>query len=155
MANRLECLRGSLHCSDKCRSVFLENASPEEVCVLNHRFARDVEQLFQRGAYKFEAERAAAGVRPGLVRRSGQAIRHVAQFALGVMACAGLHDESQIAGDENGQANEHRREETNLSTLVTLTLHGTAHLKQPHLLLLHVVREVIYRFGRRTPDSGS
>ena len=95
------------------------------------------------------------GVRPGLEGRSGQAFSQVEHFALGVTACAGLHDESQIAEDENGQANEHRCEDTNLSTLVTLTLRGTTHLKQPHLLLLHGAREVIYRFTRRAPESGS
>src|ERR1700677_160829 len=133
---RLECSRGVLHCSGDCPSVFLQNASPDEICVLNDRLARDAEQLFRRGAYKFEAQRAAVGVRPGLVGCSGQAFSQVEQFALSVTACPGLHDESRIPGDENCQANEHRAEESNLSTLVTLALRGTTHLEQPHLLLL-------------------
>src|SRR6202790_5895544 len=114
VAKRLESSGGVLHCSGDCPSVFLQNASPDEICVLNYRLARDAEQLFRRGAYKFEAQRAAVGVRPGLVGRSGQAFSQVEHFALGVTACAGLHEESQIPGDENGHANERRREESNL-----------------------------------------
>src|ERR1700674_4388618 len=87
VAEGLECSRRALRCSDKSRSVFVEHAIPEEVCFLHHRFARDAEQLFQRGAYKFEAERAAVSIRPDLVGHCRQAISHVAHFALGVMAC--------------------------------------------------------------------
>src|SRR6202790_5808620 len=114
VAKTLECSRGVLHCSGNCPSVFLQNASPDEICVLNYRLARDTEQIFRRGAYKFEAQRAAVGVRPRLVGRSGQVFSQVEHFALGVTACAGLHEESQIPGDENGHANERRREESNL-----------------------------------------
>src|ERR1700676_1927542 len=98
VAKRLECSRGVLHCSGNCPSVFLQNASPDEICVLNHRLARDTEQLFRRGAYKFEAQRAAVGVRSRLEDRSGLAFSQVEHFALGVTPCAGLHDEPPIPG---------------------------------------------------------